>query len=443
MKIVQSFWSGNNHDLTNSFGWYSYKHHWISWILSCHQLVKYHDKVELYTDSFGYDILIKKLKLPYTKVHVVLDDLNHYPSELWAIGKIKAFQLQNEPFIHVDGDVFVWESLTEKFKKSNLVTQNLEITTSYYRERWDLIHPQLSYIPSEMLPYHENKSNLACNMGIIGGNNMAFFKEYTQKSFDFVDKNSSINLNIVDGINFNVFFEQVLFYELAKKHNQSIDYFFNEISIDNDYKGLGEFEDVPKKSYLHLIGLYKQNPFVCKNMESYTMRFYPECYTLLTKLINKAENKPIEIEFLTKKVVSDAISNFENNNFQYNDTYYLIKRDLHNVGLVIKLEKFLYSEVNFKIYKLNCFDLIPNESTDSIQLLKIHEYNSSPRNYEVDDIDNIILSVLKRPIEYNCFMTKMYTYLEDEDESTVNEFKKLLHNRLRNYISLKIIRVQK
>ena len=129
MKIVQSFWSGNQTDFTNNYGWYSYKHHWMSWILSCHQLVKHHKEVELYTDCFGYEILITKLQLPYTKVHVVLDELNHYNKNLWAIAKIRTFQLQTEPFIHVDGDVFVWDSLIDKFENSNLITQNLEVTT--------------------------------------------------------------------------------------------------------------------------------------------------------------------------------------------------------------------------------------------------------------------------------------------------------------------------
>lgn len=443
MKIVQSFWSGNNNNETHAYGWLNYKYNWISWILSCHQLVKYHDHVELYTDSFGYEMLIKKLKLPYTKVHVVLDELNNHPSELWAIGKIKTFHLQNEPFIHVDGDVFVWESLTKKFNKSNLVTQNLEVTTSYYRERWDVIHPQLTYIPHEMLPYHEDKSNLACNMGIIGGNNVDFFKSYAKKSFEFVDKNNSINLNSIDGLNFNVFFEQVLFYALATKNRESIDFYFKETSIDNDYKGLGEFEDIPKKSYLHLIGLYKKNPFVCKNMESYTMRFYPESYSLLTKLINRTERDSSEIDFLTKDIVSSIISNFEKNIVKDDDPHYLIKRNIHNVGLTNRLENLLSTNINFKIYLLNGFDLITSESFDETKLLKINEYNASPRNYEVDEIDSIILSVLKNHTDYDSFMTTMYTYLEDDDENTINEFKKLLNNRLRNYISLKIVRIQR
>ena len=84
MKIIQSFWTGK-HSVVYSFGWLSNKYHYLSWILSCNQLRKYYDEVELFTDSLGYSILIEKLKLPYTKVHIVLDELNIYDDNLWAL----------------------------------------------------------------------------------------------------------------------------------------------------------------------------------------------------------------------------------------------------------------------------------------------------------------------------------------------------------------------
>jgi len=123
MKIIQSFWSGNRTDFKNDFGWYSNKYHWISWILSSNQLSKHHSNLELYTDTFGYEILIKKLDLPYTKVYVVLDELNSYNPNLWAISKIKTYELQTEPFLHVDGDVFVWDSLLRKSRNSSFINR--------------------------------------------------------------------------------------------------------------------------------------------------------------------------------------------------------------------------------------------------------------------------------------------------------------------------------
>ena len=123
MKIIQSFWSGKNNDIRDNRGWLSYEYHWLGWILSCNQIRKFYDEVELYTDSFGYEVLIEKLQLPYTKVHVVLDEMNEYPKDLWAIAKIKAYQLQDKPFLHVDGDVFIWEKFDEELLKQDIIVQ--------------------------------------------------------------------------------------------------------------------------------------------------------------------------------------------------------------------------------------------------------------------------------------------------------------------------------
>lgn len=70
MKIIQSFWTGNVSDTSKTYGWLSSKYHYLGWILSVNQLKKFYTQVELVTDSYGYDILIEKMNLPYSKVHV-------------------------------------------------------------------------------------------------------------------------------------------------------------------------------------------------------------------------------------------------------------------------------------------------------------------------------------------------------------------------------------
>ena len=440
MKIIQSFWSGNQTDFSNNYGWYSYKHNWLSWIFSCHQLVKYHKDVELYTDRFGYEILITKLQLPYTKVHIVLDELNHYNKNLWAVGKIRTFQIQTEPFLHVDGDVFVWESLTDKFRDSNLITQNLEVTTDYYRDRWKVIFPLLSFLPDEMKSYHENMSNFACNMGVIGGTNLDFFRKYTQKSLEFVEKNN-IDFNSTDALNFNVFFEQVFFKELSNITNQNIDFLFSEVSLDNNYIGFGDFDKVPNKKYLHLLGVYKRNPAICKAMEIYIMKYYPENYSNLSKLINEENKNIIEIEDLSAEKITGLITEFdvEIRAFIFKTDQFLLKRDLYNECLPNKLNSFLNKNQNFWIVTLNCFERkILNVEEEKINCLVIEEINFNSRIYDLDNIDEIILSEIIKPIQYFDFIKKIKTYLDEEDNDSVEEFIYLINQRLRNYLILKI-----
>lgn len=445
MKIIQSFWSGNQTDFTNNYGWYNYKYHWLSWILSCNQLVKHHKEVELFTDRFGYDILITKLQLPYTKVHVILDDLNGYHKDLWAMAKIKTFQIQDEPFIHVDGDVFVWESLTDKFKNTTLVTQNLEITTDYYGNMWNDILPNLNFIPSEMANYSSKRSSFACNMGIIGGNDIKFFKEYTKISTAFVDNNINSWSNI-NGFNFNIFFEQVLFYEFAKIKNLKVDFLFEEISEDNNYKGFGDFHKVPNKTYLHLLGIFKRNASICKSMEVYIMKYFSESYSKITKLINEIEGNQNEIEFLTVVKISELIAKFDNElrTNDFSTEIFLLKRDLYNEGLPNNLENFLIEKLDFTIVLLTGFQKkITTINKEEFLLLEIFELNTTPRTYKLDEIDQIILTELSNPIQYFDFTSRMNVYFDDEDEDSKTEFLTLLNGRLLNYVVLKIISIYK
>lgn len=103
----------------------------------------------------------------------------------------------------------------------------------------------------------------AVNAGILGGNNIAFIKEYTCVAFEYINKNAA-KLLTVNVDMFNVFFEQHLFYALAKEKNISIGCLFEEIIEDNQYKHLSEFHEAPySKSYFHLLGHYKRDKYTC------------------------------------------------------------------------------------------------------------------------------------------------------------------------------------
>jgi len=79
MRIIQSYWSKPfNMCKTNENargGWCNPTFFYMSWALSCITLRRFYRNVELYTDQVGADLLINKLELPYTKVHVVLDKI--------------------------------------------------------------------------------------------------------------------------------------------------------------------------------------------------------------------------------------------------------------------------------------------------------------------------------------------------------------------------------
>lgn len=418
MKIIQSFWSGNK-TVDDSFGWISPKYHWISWILSSHQLIKHHSQLELYTDSKGYEILIEKLNLPYTKVHVVLDELNKYHPDLWAVSKIKTYELQNEAFLHVDGDVFVWESLAKKFKNSKLCAQNLEISSVYYKKMWEGIEPHLKYLPPEFYNNIIGTDNYSCNMGIVGGNDIDFFKNYAQRSFDFVNKNKSI-WDKINSFNFNIFFEQVLFYQLTQQSSMTIDFIFNEAPMDNQYIGFADFDKIPDKTYLHLLGDFKKNLKICENMEVYAMKYYPETYLKLNNLSMKSYNNFI----------------FKDNEKK------LLSRNLISEGLPLLFDRFLTFNLPFYLKKLDGIRIKDIKSENqSYKLVVIDEVNDNVTEHRLDKIDEILFYEMESPILYKDLLNEIEEYLDEDVRILFKDFLQLINDKLRNYIYLRIITI--
>lgn len=72
---------------------------------------KHYDKVELYTSSIMYEVL-EKLQLPYTYINVVDDSLINNIGPM-TVPKVAIMSIQEEPFIHIDYDTFLYRKLDE------------------------------------------------------------------------------------------------------------------------------------------------------------------------------------------------------------------------------------------------------------------------------------------------------------------------------------------
>lgn len=440
MKIIQSFWSQNlENPLNDNYGWLSEAHNWLSWILSANQLAKFYE-VELYTDQKGYEILINQLQLPYHKVHVVLDELNHYHKSLWAMPKIKTYSLQNEPFLHVDGDVFIWKAFSDELLSGDFISQNLEITTEYYEEMWNDIYPNLVYVPAEMQDYISNKNNYAYNMGIIGGGNYEFFKKYAAASSDFVDQNTSV-WNSINGFNFNIFFEQVLFYNMIKKSSDKVNCLFSDTPNDNNYIGFGDFDKVPnQKTYLHLLGTYKKSVRVCSNLETYVIKEYPQYFERLRKLFpfhfshydmffDKAKNVDLKKEFKLKNTseIKEKLSD-----------EYLVGRNFMALEFPQEFDYLVSHNKAFELVKLSEIDVtdfFDELSNENIKTVTIPELGQGISRIGIDEIDELILQELENPILYEEFILNMTAYLEEDvEEDGKANFIQLIQNRVRFFL---------
>ena len=157
MKIIQSCWSCNRPNLLEfNAGWLTPEYNLMSWALSCLQMNKYYDNLVLYADPVSARTLIDELHLPYTTVRCELEKLNKFNPELWALPKIYTYSKQEEPFLHVDADVFIWKPFDIDLLSSNLIAQNMEIATDYYENVMFSLEKNLKFLPNEIV--EERKS---------------------------------------------------------------------------------------------------------------------------------------------------------------------------------------------------------------------------------------------------------------------------------------------
>lgn len=401
MRIIQSAWACNKSSLLiSNSGWLAPEYNLMSWTLSCLQLKKYYPELILYSDSVSAKMLIDVLQLPYSEVICNLDSLNIYHPQLWALPKIAAYSQQEKPFLHVDGDVFIWKKFEDSLMKGNLIAQNLEAATDYYQRIMISLESALNYFPDEILLERKSKKTIfAYNAGIFGGNDILFFKEYTSKAFDFVGKNM-LNLSKINVSNFNIFFEQYLFYCLAKKHDKKVNVLLPETIGDNQYKGFGDFSKIPyEKHYLHLLGSYKRNDFVCKQMADRFRQDYPEYYYRIIELFKK-NKMPLFKDYYNLENTSDG---------------FLLRRYNSFIKKNVKVKRQSIDSLDFN-FKRNLKNELGDVKFNKEQFIDFEIFNSR------------IIAILKRD-----FLLLSKDYLYDRDCKASSYFQDLFEDNIKIY----------
>jgi hypothetical protein len=224
------------------------------------------------------------LELPYTSVRVELDRLNDYHPNLWALGKTIAYGIQDRPFIHADGDIFIYDYLPEHIVKAPLVAQHLEVDFPYYYPIANHLIQEFTYVPDYILKDREqNKIIRSYSAGLMGGNDTEFMRLYSDEVFKFIDRNRE-RLEKVHVHSLNVIFDQYLFYCLTKSHEREVTCYTGNVT--RQFEGFTDFWGIPKRSvYLHPVDVFKKNPTNCEQIAYRLRRDYPEYYYRIVQLL--------------------------------------------------------------------------------------------------------------------------------------------------------------
>ena len=289
MNIIQTLYVDESVDLyKNPIGWVKPEFHSMAWALSCLQLKKFYKSVTLYANKHAADFLINDLGLPYDKVVYFPESYRLPHNKLWALPKLWTYSMQETPFLHVDGDVFLFNKIEEKILNNDIVGQNIEIATEYYTETQKEIEEHFTYLPDVVRKDFESRIPIrAINAGILGGNDIRLFKEYTKEAFEYINNNID-SLSLMNADRFNVFFEQHLLYAMMKQRSSSIGVIYDDIIEDKGYQYVGNIQETPfKRDYIHLLGHFKRDKVTCVLMALKLRQLYPDFYERILQTFEK------------------------------------------------------------------------------------------------------------------------------------------------------------
>jgi hypothetical protein len=193
MQVLYSFWTKPSISSTNekfTGGWQTPTQHWCSWVLST-LTASQHYPIHLITDQQGKHILVDTIGLPFNGLSTDLEDLKDLDPRLWAFGKLYAYQLQKEPFISVDADVYLWDRLPVYLENADLICQDFEYFDGKRGVIW-LYEEAKKHTKNCQKPYFYRDIQYAANAGIFGGSRLEFFKILYEETWRFLKENKQI-----------------------------------------------------------------------------------------------------------------------------------------------------------------------------------------------------------------------------------------------------------
>jgi len=158
-------------------------------------LKKHYGRVTLITDNYGKEFL---KDCYFDEIRTDLNDLDDLLGDKitynWALGKLYAYKKlaeQNEPFLHVDYDVFMFKPLPEYTHNQQILVQSDERVPCFRSAEHFLNDYGLNLFEEYVEHRHEFPKPIfdgelaGYNVGIFGGTNCKFIKQYAEKAINF------------------------------------------------------------------------------------------------------------------------------------------------------------------------------------------------------------------------------------------------------------------
>jgi Family of unknown function (DUF6734) len=295
VRAVWSFWSKPFRGEKGRM-WSSPLHHLLAWGLSLRLARRYFPETMLVTDSAGKALLVDCLGLSFTHVSTELDQLRHVDSDWWAVGKLAAYRMQQQPFIHLDTDVFLWKPLPASMLTAPVFAQcpeehpplatwcGPEDVESAFQQTGLTLPAEWEWSRSRSLHSYRE-----ANCGIVGANRVDFIHYYADLAIDLVlnPDHAPAWRMFPQRAGYNMVVEQFLLdtcFEFHRSHPQSP---FRGIYMRYLFPSHSEAfnqQAAARAGYTHLLGDAKRDPYIARRLEERTEQedadFYRHCLQL-------------------------------------------------------------------------------------------------------------------------------------------------------------------
>jgi hypothetical protein len=295
MRAVWSFWSEPFRG-EKGRSWQSPLHHLLAWGMSIRLARKYFPETALVTDTSGKKLLVDALGLPFTHVSTELDDYRRCNPGWWSLSKVVAYRAQQQPFIHLDTDVFLWKPLPAAMLAASVFAQCPEdhppLDTSWCPEdveRAFARHNLTLPIEWEWVRSRSPHCFREANCGIMGANRVDFIQYFASLSLDLMTNpiHAPAWAELSDLSGYMMLTEQFLLdacFEFHRSHPQSP---FRGMHMRYLFPSFAEaynHEAASRVGFTHLLGDAKRDPFIARRLEQRTEQedgsFYRHCLQL-------------------------------------------------------------------------------------------------------------------------------------------------------------------
>lgn len=299
MRAVWSFWSKPYAAKAHAL-WRTPLHHLLGWGLSVQTASQYYPDTLLVTDTAGKKLLVDELGIPFRQVSTELDRLHDFDPAWFSLGKLVAYSIQDQPFVHLDADVFLWKPLPQHVKQSAVIAQCPEFHA----------HGPESPLCRVEGAFHQHKASLPVewewvrarqdaylreeNCGIVGGANVEFLRHYARTAMSMVTapENGPAWSSVGDRYPFNWCIEQFLLAACADFHHSDSASAYGGVEVRYLFPSVDEACDLNRAArmgFTHLWGNAKSHAAVAMRLEERVRRENPAYFRRCEQVLAQAD----------------------------------------------------------------------------------------------------------------------------------------------------------